>query len=56
MSAPRFAAIILAGGLFTHMEQLKPLLPLCKAMLTDIAVSLSKGLGIDVYLAAGYLW
>jgi molybdenum cofactor cytidylyltransferase len=54
MNMSRFAAVILAGGLSTRMEQLKPLLPLGKATITDAAVATFLGLGVDVYLVVGY--
>jgi molybdenum cofactor cytidylyltransferase len=54
MSEARFAAVILAGGLSSRMKQLKPLLPLGDATVTDYAVSTFKSLGIDVFIVVGY--
>jgi molybdenum cofactor cytidylyltransferase len=54
MSTSRFAAVVLAGGLSTRMKQLKPLLPLGKATVTDVVISIFKSFSVDVYLVAGY--
>jgi len=54
MNASRFAAIVLAGGLSTRMQEFKPLLPLGNTTVTGTAVTLFKDLGIGVYLVTGY--
>jgi len=54
MSAPRFAAIVLAGGLSTRMKQFKPLLPLGETTIIDRVVSTFRDIGVDVYLVAGH--
>lgn len=50
----RYAAIVLAGGLSTRMKQLKPLLPLGGATITDRVIDLFFNEGVGVYLVVGY--
>lgn len=54
MSISRFAAIILAAGFSTRMKQLKPLLPLGDATVTDYAISTFKHACVDVFLVVGH--
>lgn len=54
MKTPRFAAIVLAGGLSKRMKEFKPLLPLGKATITDHAISLFKNVNVNAYLIVGY--
>lgn len=54
MSGARFAAVILAAGLSSRMRQLKPLLPLGDATITDFAASTFHSLHVDVFLVVGY--
>jgi molybdenum cofactor cytidylyltransferase len=51
---PKFAAVILAGGLSSRMEQLKPLLPLGDATVTDFVISTFRSTNIDVFLVVGH--
>ena len=53
MSGARFAVVILAAGLSSRMKQLKPLLPLGDATVTDFAVSTFQKLGVKVFLVVG---
>jgi molybdenum cofactor cytidylyltransferase len=50
----RYAAIVLAGGLSTRMNQFKPLLPLGEATITDHVISTFLSAGVDVFLVVGY--
>ena len=54
MKTPRCAAVILAGGLSSRMEQFKPLLPLGKATVTDHVIATFKSANVDVFLVVGY--
>jgi molybdenum cofactor cytidylyltransferase len=54
MSKARFAVVILAAGFSSRMKQLKPLLPLGNATITDFAVSTFQSLGVEVFLVVGY--
>jgi CTP:molybdopterin cytidylyltransferase MocA len=49
-----YAAIVLAGGLSTRMKQLKPLLPLGEATITDHVIDTFLSVGVDVFLVVGY--
>jgi molybdenum cofactor cytidylyltransferase len=53
MSNARFAAVILAAGFSSRMKQLKPLLPLGEATVTDYAISTFQSLGVEVFLVVG---
>jgi molybdenum cofactor cytidylyltransferase len=53
MSNARFAVIILAAGFSSRMKQLKPLLPLGEATVTDYAISTFQSLGVEVFLVVG---
>jgi molybdenum cofactor cytidylyltransferase len=53
MSDARFAVVILAAGFSSRMKQLKPLLPLGDATVTDVAVSTFQNLGVEVFLVVG---
>jgi molybdenum cofactor cytidylyltransferase len=50
----RFAAIVLAGGLSTRMKQIKPLLTLGDATITDHVIGTFLGAGVAVLLVVGY--
>jgi molybdenum cofactor cytidylyltransferase len=50
----RYAAVVLAGGLSTRMKQLKPLLPLGEATITDHVISTFLNTGVEVFLVVGY--
>ena len=54
MKNPPFAAIILAAGLSSRMQQFKPLLPLGKATITDHVIATFKSVNADVFLVVGY--
>jgi putative nucleotidyltransferase with HDIG domain len=49
-----YAAIVLAGGLSTRMQQFKPLLPLGEETATDHVIDAFLSAGVDVSLVAGY--
>ncbi len=49
-----YAAIILAGGLSTRMQQFKPLLPLGDATVTDHVIATFVYNQIEVILVLGY--
>jgi molybdenum cofactor cytidylyltransferase len=49
-----YAAVVLAGGLSTRMNQFKPLLPIGEATVTDHVIDTFLGTGVDVFLVAGY--
>jgi molybdenum cofactor cytidylyltransferase len=53
MSNARFAAVILAAGFSSRMKQLKPLLPLGEATVTDYTISTFQSLGVEVFLVVG---
>jgi molybdenum cofactor cytidylyltransferase len=53
MNQARFAVVILAAGFSSRMKQLKPLLPLGDATVTDFAVSTFQSLGVEVILVVG---
>jgi molybdenum cofactor cytidylyltransferase len=53
MSA-RYAAIVLAGGLSTRMEKLKPLLPIGEETIADRVIASFINSGVDVILVVGY--
>jgi molybdenum cofactor cytidylyltransferase len=53
MNGARFAVVILAAGFSSRMKQLKPLLPLGDATLTDFVVSTFQSLGIEVFIVVG---
>ena len=53
MSDARFAVVILAAGFSSRMKQLKPLLPLGEATVTDFVVSTFQRLGVEVFLVVG---
>jgi molybdenum cofactor cytidylyltransferase len=50
----RYAAVVLAGGLSTRMEQFKPLLPLGDTTVIDHVIDKFLRSGIDVILVTGY--
>jgi molybdenum cofactor cytidylyltransferase len=50
----RYAAVVLAGGFSTRMQQFKPLLPLGEETITDHVISTFLSEGVDVLLVAGY--
>jgi molybdenum cofactor cytidylyltransferase len=54
MNRPRFAAVILAGGLSTRMKQLKPLLPLGKTTVLNHVIDTFTQAKVDVILVTGY--
>jgi molybdenum cofactor cytidylyltransferase len=54
MNRPRFAAVILAGGLSTRMKQLKPLLPLGKTSVLNHVIGNFVQANVDVILVTGF--
>jgi molybdenum cofactor cytidylyltransferase len=54
VSAGSYAAIILAGGLSSRMQQFKPLLPLGGETITDHIISTFLNCGVDVFLVIGH--
>jgi molybdenum cofactor cytidylyltransferase len=50
----KYAAIVLAGGFSTRMQRFKPLLPLGDATVTDRVTGAFFGVGVAVFLVAGY--
>jgi molybdenum cofactor cytidylyltransferase len=53
MSGSRFAVVILAAGFSSRMKQLKPLLSLGEATITDVIVSTFQSLSVQVFLVVG---
>ena len=51
---PRFAAVVLAGGFSSRMQQLKPLLRLGEETVTDHIITTFSDTGVDVFLVTGY--
>jgi CTP:molybdopterin cytidylyltransferase MocA len=49
-----YAAVILAGGLSSRMQQFKPLLPLGRATVTDHVIDTFLSVNVEVLLVAGY--
>lgn len=54
MSSGRHAAVILAAGLSSRMQQFKPLLPLGGETITDHIISTFLNCGIEVFLIVGH--
>jgi len=54
MKTHPYAAVVLAGGLSSRMEQFKPLLPLGEATVADHAIAAFCDAGTDVFLVTGY--
>jgi molybdenum cofactor cytidylyltransferase len=50
----RYAAVVLAGGLSTRMNQFKPLLSIGKATVTEHVLDTFFGTGVDVFLVVGH--
>jgi molybdenum cofactor cytidylyltransferase len=53
MRCSHFAVVILAAGFSSRMKQLKPLLPLGEATVTDFIVSTFQSLSVEVFLVVG---
>jgi molybdenum cofactor cytidylyltransferase len=53
MSGSRFAVVILAAGFSSRMKQLKPLLSLGEATVTEFIISTFQSLGVQVFLVVG---
>jgi molybdenum cofactor cytidylyltransferase len=51
---PCFAAVVLAGGFSSRMQQLKPILPLGEETITDHIITTFTVTGVDVFLVTGY--
>jgi molybdenum cofactor cytidylyltransferase len=49
-----FAAVILAGGLSSRMEEFKPLLPIGDTTVTDYVLSTFRSCSVDIILVTGY--
>jgi molybdenum cofactor cytidylyltransferase len=54
MSASRFTAVLLSGGLSSRMQRFKPLLPLGGETIVDRVISLFADNGVEVLLVAGH--
>jgi molybdenum cofactor cytidylyltransferase len=54
MSSPRLAAIVLAAGFSSRMEEFKPLLTVNEETITDRVISLFRENDIPVYLITGW--
>lgn len=54
MKPRRYAAVILAAGFSSRMEQFKPLLPLGEKTITDHVIATFRQNNVDVYLIVGW--